>query len=184
MIMSELDILKRLKDGNEKYLNSSANDGDISPSVRMTTGKEGQHPYAVILTCSDSRVIPESIFMTGIGELFVIRVAGNVVGSHELGSIEYAVEHLGCKLIVVLGHTHCGAVGAAIEGVNDGYVASLTDEIRNAIGEEKEDISACRLNVEAGVNKIKSCLIGNGKLLADVVGAIYDIESGIVKFLI
>ncbi|MDE5602174.1 MAG: carbonic anhydrase [Clostridia bacterium] len=173
-------VLKRLISGNQLYLNSSVNNGDISPSVRVETSKNGQHPYAVVVTCSDSRVIPEAIFSAGIGELFVIRVAGNVIGEHELGSIEYAVEHLGCKLIVVLGHTHCGAVGAAIAGVNDGHVASLTGEIRKAIGNEKDDLQACILNVNAGVNKISESL----KMDCDTkaIGAVYDIESGKVSF--
>ena len=174
------DALKRLIDGNSLYLSSAGYSGDISSSVRVDTGRNGQHPYAVVITCSDSRVIPEAIFTAGIGELFVIRVAGNVIGEHELGSIEYAVEHLDCKLIVVLGHTHCGAVGAAIKGVNDGHVASLTSEIRKAIGDEKYDLKACILNAYAGVDKIAKCI----KLGTDtrVIGAVYDVESGKVSF--
>ena len=178
--MTATDALYRLKDGNEKYLNSLANDGDISPSMRTLTSEQGQHPYAVVVTCSDSRVIPEAIFMTGIGELFVIRVAGNVIGEHELGSIEYAIEHLGCELVMVLGHTHCGAIGAAVHGMHGGHVSSLTSEICKAIGDERDDLKACKLNVNAGVNKIMSDLYM--KKLPRVVGAIYDIESGRVEF--
>lgn len=178
--MTAENAIKRLTSGNLLYLNSSKNNGDISPSVRVETSSNGQHPYAVVVTCSDSRVIPEAIFGAGIGELFVIRVAGNVIGEHELGSIEYAAEHLGCKLVVVLGHTHCGAVGAAIAGVNVGHVASLTSEIRKAIGSVKDDLQACILNVKAGVSRITVSV----KMNCDtkVVGAVYDIESGKVSF--
>ena len=98
--------IQKLKDGNVRYICAARNDGDISPSIRKATTEGGQHPYAVVITCADSRVIPEDIFMTGIGELFVIRVAGNVVGDLELGSIEYAVEHLHVNTVVVLGNTH------------------------------------------------------------------------------
>ncbi|MDE6273568.1 MAG: carbonic anhydrase, partial [Clostridiales bacterium] len=97
--------LKRLKAGNANYLNATTGLGDISPEKRAETSINGQNPYAVVVSCSDSRVIPECIFSAGIGELFVVRVAGNVIDQHALGSIEYAVEHLGCRLIVVLGHT-------------------------------------------------------------------------------
>ena len=107
--------LKKLLEGNQKYLTSEKGAGDISPRIRLKTAGEGQNPYAIIITCSDSRVIPEAIFQCGIGDLFVIRLAGNVIDNHQLGSIEYAADHLGTKLIMVLGHTHCGAVDAAIQ---------------------------------------------------------------------
>ena len=99
------EALERLRQGNARYLNASHAQGDVSPELRQSTFREGQHPYAIVLACSDSRVIPEAIFSAGIGELFVIRVAGNVVDRHQLGSIEYAEGHLGCNLVVVLGHT-------------------------------------------------------------------------------
>ena len=122
------EIIDKLKEGNRKYLAAEQNGGDISPAIRKDTTDNGQHPYAVVIACSDSRVIPENIFMTGIGELFVIRVAGNVIADHQLGSIEYAVDHLGSPLVLVLGHTHCGAVGAAISGHADSFI-----KIRNII---------------------------------------------------
>ena len=96
----------------------------------MSTWTKGQSPYAIIVTCSDSRVIPENIFSAGIGELFVIRLAGNIIDDHQLGSIEYAAGHLGCRLVVVLGHTHCGAVDAAINSEPAGYIRCITDEIK------------------------------------------------------
>lgn len=110
--ISPKDALEKLKEGNRKYITSEFNSSDISQSKRADALANGQVPYAIIITCSDSRVIPENIFMTGIGELFVIRIAGNVIDEHQLGSIEYAASHLGAPLIVVMGHTHCGAVDA------------------------------------------------------------------------
>ena len=103
-------LVERMIEGNSRYLTSIHSAGDVSPAMRLKTASEGQSPYAIVICCSDSRVLPESIFSAGIGELFVIRVAGNVLDRHQLGSIEYAAEHLGCKLILVLGHTGCGAV--------------------------------------------------------------------------
>lgn len=147
------------------------------------TCDEGQTPYAVIVTCSDSRVIPESIFMSGIGELFVIRVAGNVIDNHQLGSIEYAAGHLGTNLVVVLGHEHCGAAGAAMGVDPDGYVKTITDEIRKAIGDEKDEDKAACLNVERSVSVIKDALgVKDGDPL-QVCGAFYRIGSGAVEFL-
>ena len=110
------DVLEKLKRGNEIYIKSRKSEGDVSPELRRKTAEEGQHPYAIVIACSDSREIPEAIFSAGIGELFVIRVAGNVLDNHQLGSIEYAVGHLDANVIVVLGHTRCGAVKATIKG--------------------------------------------------------------------
>lgn len=113
-VCTAADAIYKLAAGNLKYLNAENGSGDISRRIRMSTWAKGQSPYAIIVTCSDSRVIPENIFSAGIGELFVIRLAGNIIDDHQLGSIEYAAGHLGCRLVVVLGHTHCGAVDAAI----------------------------------------------------------------------
>ena len=183
--ISARSALEKLKQGNAAYLNAKSPIGDISQSVRQKTCDEGQKPYAVVITCSDSRVIPESIFSAGIGELFVIRVAGNVMDKTQLGSVIYAVSHLGCNLVVVLGHTHCGAVHAAIHDEPDGYVKFLTDEIRLAIRDEKDEDKACRLNVERSVRVTKDALgvsEGDESGLA-VIGAIYNIDSGKVDFL-
>ena len=174
-----LSALERLKQGNQIYLNSEINAGDVSPSKRADTYKNGQHPYAVIVSCADSRVIPEAIFSAGIGDLFVIRVAGNVVGDYELGSIEYAVEHLGARLVVVLGHTGCGAVSAAL-CENSGYVKHITDEIKHAIGAETDTVKASILNVKQSVAKVKSSLAQTEGL--KVCGALYHTDSGIVDF--
>ena len=176
--MNADDALKRLMKGNGHYLGSETCPGDVSPGARARTAAEGQRPYAVIVACSDSRVIPEAIFSAGIGELFVIRVAGNVVGEHELGSIEYAAEHLGTRLVVVLGHTLCGAVGAALHGHADGAVASIVNDIAEAIGDERDEKAACRLNALTGAERIRAGLpelIREGLM---VVPAVYDTASG------
>lgn len=177
---------ERLIKGNGEYLNARVNGGDVSKELRRRTAEEGQAPYAIIITCSDSRVIPESIFSAGLGELFVIRVAGNVLDNHQLGSIEYAAEHLGTRLIVMMGHTHCGAVKAAIAGHSDGFIGYIIEDITEAIGSEKDDRRACRLNVLHGVERIKRELkihpIEHGDGL-EVIGAVYHIEDGRVEFI-
>lgn len=171
--------MRRLKEGNAAYLNARTGCGDVSPEIRLHTVKSGQKPYAVIIACSDSRVIPEYIFSAGIGDLFVIRVAGNVIDNNQLGSIEYAVGHLGCKLAVVLGHTFCGAVGASMQP-NGGFVKFITDEIRLAVGAEKDGFRASVLNAKHSVAKIKELMHYIDGL--QIVGAIYDTESGKVEF--
>ena len=156
--LSSSEALQKLKEGNQRYLDVSSNPGDISPQIRKYTCENGQSPYAVIITCSDSRVIPEGIFSAGIGELFVIRVAGNVMDKHQLGSVEYATDHLGTNLVVVLGHDHCGAVGAAMSSDPEGYVKFITDEIRKAIGDEKDELRASCLNVRSEERRVgKEC---------------------------
>ena len=177
--VSALNALERLKQGNKIYVNSVKGVGDISPEKRLYTCTNGQKTYAVIVGCSDSRVIPECIFSAGIGDLFVIRVAGNVIDNHQLGSIEYAVEHLGCKLVVVLGHTLCGAVGAAAKQ-NGGFVRFITDEIRQAIGVEEDAVKATILNVKQSVVKIQRLIRKTEGL--EVTGALYNTQSGAVDF--
>jgi len=178
------EAVEKLKLGNEKYLQSRTSSGDISPEARRETCENGQKPYAVIITCSDSRVIPESIFSAGIGELFVIRVAGNVMDDHQLGSIEYAVEHLGIRLVAVLGHDHCGAVDAAINHDPEGYIKFITDEIKLAIGDEQDDYKACCLNVKRSVAVIESSFEIHREQQhgLKVIGALYRLADGRVEF--
>ncbi len=179
--VSAAEALEKLEKGNERYLAAESNPGDVSQKIRKATCEEGQSPYAIVVTCSDSRVIPESIFCAGIGELFVIRVAGNVMDDHQLGSVEYAADHLGTRLVAVLGHEHCGAVGAAMSSEPGGFVKTITDEIKKAIGHEKDEYKACCLNVERSVSIIKEKLeITDG---LEVRGAFYHIGSGKVEFL-
>lgn len=179
------EALKKLKAGNERYLSAERSEGDISPALREKAFRQGQTPYAVIITCSDSRVLPESIFSAGIGELFVIRVAGNVIDNHQLGSIEYAAEHLGCRLILVMGHNHCGAVDAAINHDPARYIKFITDEIKKAIGGETDDYTACCLNVRHSIKTIEESLEIQQEEAhgLQVRGALYRLEDGRVEFL-
>lgn len=184
--LSADEAMSRLKEGNKKYLNASACTGDVSPAIRKDTCENGQYPYAVVVTCSDSRVIPESIFMAGIGELFVIRAAGNTINDFQTGSVEYATGHLGSKLVVVLGHTNCGAVGAAIEGHVTGFTKAITDEIKAVIGNETDGYKASCLNVNHGVEQLRKNLnisADGDKNGVKVVGAIYHINDGHVEFI-
>jgi carbonic anhydrase len=180
-------VLERLKKGNEIYIKHNQNAGDVSLELRQKTAREGQHPYAIVITCSDSRVIPDAIFSAGIGELFVIRVAGNVLDNHQLGSIEYAFSHLDANVIVMLGHTKCGAISAAqnSHGDTDKFIKYIIEDIIEAIGTETDDYKATVLNVKHGVNIIQNAFhdhpdIEDGEL--DVLGAVYDIETGVVKW--
>ena len=179
------EALKKLKAGNERYLTAKHSEGDVSLLLRQRTCTEGQAPYAIIITCSDSRVIPESVFGAGIGELFVIRVAGNVIDDHQLGSIEYAAEHLGCRLILVMGHNHCGAVDAAINHDPEGSIKFITDEIKLAIGSETDDHAACCLNVRHSMKMIEDSLEIQQEEAHGlrVCGALYHLEDGRVEFL-
>ncbi len=172
--------------GNEKYISSKELTCDVSREKLLHFSENGQQPYAIIITCSDSRVIPEMIFSAEIGDLFVIRVAGNVIDSHQLGSIEYAVEHLGTSLVVVLGHNHCGAVDAAMNHEPDGYIKYITDEIIDAIGDEKNEFNACCLNVKHSCKIIEHSLQiqkDEQEYGLKVLGAIYHLETGKVEFL-
>ena len=185
-IMTPQAAISRLQMGNKRYTASMQCIGDTSQGQREKTLSEGQRPYAVIVTCSDSRVIPESIFSAGIGDLFVIRIAGNVMDDHQLGSIEYAVEHLGCSLVVVLGHTHCGAVDAAMNHEPDGYIKFITDEIIKAIGNETDEYRACCLNVLHSKAVIEASLQiqrDESEYGLKVIGAMYRLEDGTVEFL-
>ena len=172
------DILAKLKEGNRSFVRTA------DPAIRLETAKHGQHPYAIVICCSDSRVIPEQIFSAGLGELFVVRVAGNVLDDHQLGSIEYAAAHLNCGHIVMLGHTGCGAVAAALSGEADGFIRSITDDILEAVGPERDPDAACRLNVIHAVEKLRQEFGEHPEMPGvQICGAVYDIETGEVEWL-
>ena len=169
--------IERLLAGNRRYRESS------DAALRERTAVHGQHPRAIVVACSDARVIPEEIFDAVLGELFVIRVAGNVLDNHQLGSIEYAAAHLGCPLVIVLGHTRCGAVGAALHGESDGFIRYITDEIAAAIGEERDPLRACEKNVLHAVGRIRHEFAGHLEIEnVSVRGAVYDVLDGTVRF--
>jgi len=158
--------------------------------------KKGQEPFAVIVSCSDSRIPPELVFDQGLGDVFSIRTAGNVIGDYELGSIEYAVEHLHCKLIVVLGHENCGAIQAYAASGNESHEDHIQSIISYIASEEEEKMVPDSLrsnidilvkaNISHGVNLLKTSL-PILKPLADrneitIIGAYYDLDSGKVVF--
>lgn len=180
------DALSRLEAEDGFYQTHTENHARLTEEIRRETFQNGQHPYAVIITCSDARVPPEHIFQAGIGDLFVIRNAGNVLGDFDLGSVEYAVEHLGCRLVLVMGHTHCGAVAAALGQESHGYTGTIIREIRDAIGSDR-DPRRCEIrNVCASLAKLSRSEILTQLHRAGKVafaGAIYDIETGAVHFL-
>ena len=177
--------MRKLVVGNHIYRDSCRNPADISYGRRTETAKNGQKPYAAILTCSDSRVSPEHIFSAGIGELFVVRTVGNVVGAFEIGSIEYAVQHLRVPLVAVMGHSHCGAVAAALEGHADGYIEAVVREIQLGLCGAATESEAIRNNILHSrqrilQSKIVNDLLETGQLM--VVCAEYDIRTGRVNF--
>ena len=174
--MKEID---RLLLGNKEFCLAKNTIGDISLEKRKETFTNGQHPYAVVISCSDSRVIPEAIFHAGIGEIFTIRTAGNTIGANELASIEYALEHLNVPLVVVLGHTQCGAIHAAIHAHKGNFVNVILDRIALSYKDNKDELEVTKLNVQYGVNYIKSKI--NNK--TTVIGMLYRIDTGEVEML-
>ena len=174
------EAIERLKAGNQRYATSCEYHGDIRRTRREDLAENGQHPFAVIISCSDSRVMPEIIFDAGLGELFVIRSAGNVVDGCTLGSIEYAVGHMGVNLVVVLGHTNCGAIAEAINGFHEGHSIEIINDIIEGIGHERDSTEASCLNIRNSVRLIKDDL--GERLDMKVVGALYNIKSGTVDF--
>ncbi|GIM30040.1 carbonic anhydrase [Clostridium polyendosporum] len=188
---------KAIIEGNKRFVSGKLANKDLSSEVRKDLSKNGQHPFAVVLTCSDSRVAPELVFDQGLGDLFVIRDAGNVVDAIETGSVEYAVEHLNVPLVVVLGHEKCGAVQATIEGgeatpdieVMINKIKPSLDKIKVENKDAKQEEIASMVedeNAKETVNELlKSSaikhLVDSGKL--KVVAAKYHLESGEVEFL-
>ncbi|HWR45144.1 carbonic anhydrase [Sporomusa sp.] len=178
-----------LVDGNKRFTSEKYADSQIG-QARRTELVKGQHPFAVIVSCSDSRVPPELLFDQGLGDLFVVRVAGNVLDSIELGSIEYAVEHLGAKLIVVLGHEKCGAVKATVDGGEvPPNIKAIAAKIQPAVTAAKAANSAnvYEAATDANVLNMVAALhadpvithVGGVKIL----GAKYHLESGAVEFI-
>jgi carbonic anhydrase len=185
----EDSLLVKLLEGNKRFFNQQSIHPDADRQAIAKT-VAAQIPSAIILTCSDSRVPPELLFDQGIGDLFVIRVAGNVVDNGELGSIEYAVEHLHVRLILILGHTKCGAVGATVAGGKpEGHISWLVNHIKSSYENVKDDPgdavdNTVRENVVHSVNEVI-----NDKFLINpalknnitIAGAVYHIESGLVE---
>lgn len=192
LFAAETDPLERLKQGNERYVNL----GTVCHedwTAKRTALVDSQKPFAIIVSCSDSRVPPEIIFDQTLGHLFVVRVAGNIVDDFAIGSIEYGVSVLGAKLILVLGHAGCGAVDAALKKMKfDNHIQEILDDIQPAVAAIKNQtgnplelaIKQNVRNVEETLKKSKPVL---AKLVADgslkVEGGYYNLDTGRVEFL-
>jgi len=185
-------VLAELKAGNGRHVKHAYTHPHLS-DARRTELTKGQAPHAVILACADSRVAPEIVFDKGLGDLFTIRVAGNVAGDAEIASMEYAVDHLHTPLIVVLGHQSCGAVKAAIDGGEaPGHLPTLIQAIQPAVDKakgESGDLTANAVldNVAMVVEQLRSSkpiladAVAAGKLR--IVGAVYSLDTGAVNWL-
>jgi len=183
------DALDRLLTGNKRYISQK----QIYPNQTLKRRAElceGQFPFAVILGCSDSRIPPELIFDQGLGDLFVVRVAGNIIDNVVLGSIEYAVTHLHTPLVMVLGHSKCGAVEATVAGSNlEGHLSDLTAAILPAMNSRQEQTEniiddTARANAKMVAEQLTSVLspwTENEKLM--VVPAFYNLDTGLVETL-
>ena len=190
--MKPAEALEKLKEGNGRFL-AGASPRDLRSQVKATAS--GQYPFAAVLSCMDSRVPPEMVFDQGIGDLFVVRVAGNVVDTDDLGSLEYATKVVGSKLILVMGHTSCGAVKGAIEDVKLGNLTFLLEKIRPVVnaagpGDVKDAAYVDRVaqaNVRQTIREIREKspvireLTDSGKI--GLAGAMYDVATGKVTFL-
>lgn len=190
--VTPLHVLKTLHAGNQRYVTHRLN----HPNQTMVLRQElisGQHPVAAVLSCADSRVPPELVFDQGLGDLFTVRVAGNIVDDAILGSLEYAAEHLHVPMIIVLGHTGCGAVKATLDGGEPNtHIESLVQAIRPAVADASHDGAASvdsvvTANVRRTVkqiqesNPILALIVKQGKI--QVRGAVYHMTNGMVEFL-
>ena len=190
--MTGKNALNKLIAGNKRYQEGNLEHPHQTLKRRGDLAS-GQDPFACILSCADSRVPPEIIFDQGLGDLFVLRVAGNVVNDMIVGSLEYAVEHLGAPLIVVLGHKRCGAVSATVQGGKaPGKIGSLVQAIQPAVeavkGQTGDPVdNAARENIKRSVEQLKAAApILSEKVNADelqIAGAFYDLDTGEVILL-
>jgi len=192
------EALQMLKDGNARYADGKSVHAHQGADRRAETATGGQHPFATVIGCSDSRAPLEVVFDQGVGDLFIIRVAGNVAGADELGSIEYGVGHLGTPVVLVLGHTGCGAVTAAVENAKvHGNISALINQIKPAVAKAKawtptasgKDLLAKSIQANVWLT-MESILrkspevreyVQDGRAL--LVGGIYDLTSGKVSWL-
>ena len=188
--MTKEEVLDRLKVGNKRFTEDKK-EGKLQDKARREDLTSGQSPYAIVLSCADSRVVPELTFDTGLGELFTVRVAGNIANSSSIASIEYAVANLGTEIIVVMGHESCGAVTAAMNGGDNGYnLNHLVSHIAPAIAASSKDAAVNEVvkknaKLTAEELKTRSAIITDavesGKV--KIVPAYYNLDSGVVDFL-
>ncbi len=191
--LSAEDALKKLKQGNKRFTQLHQKHPDES-SKRRKEMLKGQHPFVIILSCSDSRVPPELIFDQGLGDIFEIRNAGNVLDDHVIGSIEYAVMHCGVKLIVIMGHQDCGAINATLSGISETkYIQSLEDSIKPAVehcitnGIEINSDNVVKAHVMQDINELMEqdheLVQYMKKHNVKIVPAYYHLDTGKVDFL-
>ncbi len=196
------EALRRLREGNARFASNLLSVDSLLSYTRRAELSAGQQPFAIILGCSDSRVPAEIVFDQGIGDLFVIRVAGNVVAPSQIGSVEFAAARFGTRLVVVLGHTSCGAIVATVEalagaaGPDSVNLRSIVDFVRPSVeglmssllARDQEALvrEACRANVRASADHLRHGSPLLEKLIAEdgllVVGAEYDLTTGQVDF--
>jgi carbonic anhydrase len=198
--VSPSSALVKLTEGNKRFVSGHTRHPRSNPGRRAEVAKT-QKPFAVVIGCSDSRVGPELVFDQGLGDLFVVRTAGNLVDDFVMGSAEYAVEHLGARLIVVLGHERCGAVVATLDTFgkshadddhepHDGHISYLLEAIRPAVemtkGAKNPLEAAIRENVRLMVKKMSTAdgplKARLGKSQIKIVGASYDLDTGAVRY--
>jgi len=200
--MDAVEALHKLKQGNARFINNVRGAEPILSQVRKADFVHGQNPFAVLLGCSDSRVPGEIIFDQGLGDLFVIRVAGNVVAPSQIGSVEFAVERFKTPLVVVVGHTFCGGVGATLDVLQNRAapgsrgLMSIVDRIRPAVepllqtdlAKQPDALmrAAIRANVLASCNQLRHGSEIIERMVAErglaVVGGVYDLATGEVEF--
>ena len=180
-----------LREGNKRFINNLNRDHDHLGLINQT--REGQYPFAVILSCMDSRTSVELVFDQGLGDLFSIGVAGNIVNNDILASIEYAIKYIGSKVLMVLGHTECGAIKSAKQGVTDGHITDLLKRIEPSITKAMLDDKEYQFsdkvayaNVENSLQEIltRSAIVKDmfEKGQIGIVGGVYNIENGQVDF--
>ena len=195
--MTPQEALDILIDGNHRFANNLTANKDLHNLVMMT--KEKQHPFVSMLSCSDSRAPVEMVFDQALGDVFSVRLAGNIASDKAIGSLEFGCKYLGSKLIVVLGHTGCGAVKAACDNFKDGHIGEITNLIKPAVRLEKSVLAnrdssnaefvtkVCELSVQVQMDEI----IHSSEIVQDmlanrqiaIVGGIYDLASGEVRFM-
>jgi carbonic anhydrase len=191
--MPPAESLKILLDGNQRFVAGKLEHPNQTPERRTEVAK-GQHPFAAVLACSDSRTPPEIIFDRGLGDIFTVRVAGNVADKVVIESLDYSVKHLGVRVVMVLGHRRCGAVIAAVEGhegTADQDVGPMLTELRPAVAESKnmpgdpvenavrENVLLVMKNLESSAEL--SAMVKSGAL--KIVGGIYDLDTGKIEML-
>jgi len=196
--ISSDDAIKKLKTGNLRYIKNQSIYPNLSFKRRQFTVKKGQHPFATIITCSDSRIPLEHVFDVGVGDIFVIRVAGNVIAIDEAGSIEYGVEHLNTPVFIVLGHTGCGAVTAVVKNAKvHGNIPQLVDNIIPAVKKAQKLhgtifsdnllTASIENNVWQSIEDLYKTSHTSLNLVKEkklkVIGAVYNLEKGTIKWL-